>query len=68
MYGNKFHSAAFNTGDPKFNYTLKRAVFLLFNFSLQTTFPYTISLVSTIFIMMHRIWYLRSYKYILYTH
>jgi len=44
--------------------TLKRAVFLLFNFSFQTTFPYTTSLVSTIFITMHRIQYLRSYKYI----
>jgi len=45
MCGNKFYSAAFYTGDLKFNYTLKRAVFLLFNFSLQSTFPYTTSLV-----------------------
>lgn len=68
MYGNKFYSAVFTTGDLKCNYTIKRAVFLLFNFSLLTTFPYTTSLVSTIFIMMHRIQYLRFDKYVLYTY
>lgn len=62
MYGNKFYSEAFYNGD-KCNSTLKTGVFLLFNFSLQTTFPYT-SPVSTIFIMMHRIHYLRSDNFI----
>jgi hypothetical protein len=62
MYGNKFYSAAFYTGDLKCNYTLKTDAFHLFSFSLWTTFPNT-SLVSTIFIMMHRIQYLRFDKY-----
>jgi hypothetical protein len=60
MWGNKFHPAAFFTGDLKCSYTLTIAVFLSFNFSFQTTCPRKTSLVSLFFIMMHRIQYLRT--------